>query len=142
MPGGLYERDGEGRIFNTAIAVSPQGEIAARYRKAFPWQPYEATEPGHEFAWTNQVYVVNLDAADPAGVGHSAIVDPEGTVRRQAAGGEEILIDVLDLDAVTRVRRYGSSGLNRPWAQLERYGHAIELPAYGGGFRPRPSGRE
>ncbi|MGW4645937.1 carbon-nitrogen hydrolase family protein [Kitasatospora sp. NPDC004289] len=198
VPGSLYERDADGRIFNTAIAVSPQGEIAARYRKVFPWQPYETTEPGHEFvvfdlpgigraglaicydgsfpetvrqlawlgaevviqptltttrdremelvcaranAWTNQVYVVNLNAADPAGVGHSAIVDPEGTVRQQAAGGEEVLVDVLDLDAVTRVRQYGSSGLNRPWAQLERYGQAIELPAYGGAFRPRPSGR-
>ncbi|WP_234338405.1 nitrilase-related carbon-nitrogen hydrolase [Streptomyces sp. NRRL F-5727] len=86
-------------------------------------------------AWTNQVYVVNVNAADPAGVGASVVVDPEGLVRQQAGHGEEVLVDVLDLDAVTRVRRYGSAGINRPWAQLARYGSTIELPMYGGTFR-------
>ncbi|MEV8097568.1 carbon-nitrogen hydrolase family protein [Kitasatospora sp. NPDC085879] len=196
VPGSLYERAEDGRIFNTAVAVSPAGEIVASYRKVFPWQPYEATEPGTGFtvfdlpgigraglaicydgsfpetarqlawmgaevviqptltttrdremelvcaranAWTNQVYVVNVNAADPAGVGGSAIVDPEGIVRQQAGGGEEILVDVLDLDTVTRVREHGSAGLNRPWAQLARYGHTLQLPAYGGTFVPRPA---
>ena len=27
------------RLYNTAIAISPQGELVAAYRKAFPWQP-------------------------------------------------------------------------------------------------------
>ncbi|MCT4353536.1 carbon-nitrogen hydrolase family protein [Streptomyces sp. Je 1-79] len=83
-------------------------------------------------AWTNQVYVVNVNAGDPAGVGTSAVVDPEGLVRQQAGPGEEILVDVLDLDTVTRVRRYGSAGINRPWSQLARYGESIGLPVYGG----------
>ncbi|WP_052499556.1 hypothetical protein [Streptomyces vietnamensis] len=90
-------------------------------------------------AWTDQVYVVDVNAADPAGVGAGVIVDPEGTVRRQAGTGEEVLVDVLDLDTVTRVRTYGSVGINRPWAQLARYGERIELPVYGGTFRPVPS---
>ncbi|MFD9726163.1 carbon-nitrogen hydrolase family protein [Streptomyces sp. NPDC059072] len=189
IPGSLYERAEDGRIFNTAIAVSPDGEIVARYRKVFPWQPYETTTPGHEFtvfdipgtgrvglaicydgsfpetvrqlawmgaeiviqptltptrdremelvcaranAWTNQVYVVNVNASDPAGVGTSTVVDPEGIVRQQAGGGEEIIVDVLDLDTVTRVRHYGSAGLNRPWSQLARYGESVQLPMYGG----------
>ncbi|MGW6703818.1 carbon-nitrogen hydrolase family protein [Streptomyces sp. NPDC054956] len=193
IPGSLYERAADGHIYNTALAVSPEGEIVARYRKVFPWQPYEKTTPGHEFtvfdipgagrvglaicydgsfpetarqlawlgaeiiiqptltptrdremeivcaranAWTNQVYVVNINASNPAGVGTSTIVDPEGTIRQQAGPGEEILIDVLDLDTVTRVRRYGTAGINRPWTQLARYGESIELPMYGGnGFR-------
>ncbi|MEV6247355.1 carbon-nitrogen hydrolase family protein [Streptomyces sp. NPDC051742] len=192
IPGSLFERAADGRIFNTAVAVSPEGEIVARYRKIFPWQPYERTAPGDEFtvfdipgtgriglaicydgsfpetvrqlawlgaevvvqptltttrdremelvcaranAWTNQVYVLNVNAADPAGVGGSAIVDPEGIVRQQAGGGEEILVDVLDLDTVTRVREHGSAGLNRPWSQLARYGEGIHLPMYGGAFR-------
>ncbi|MFD7256455.1 carbon-nitrogen hydrolase family protein [Streptomyces sp. NPDC059874] len=195
VPGSLYERAGDGRIHNTAIAVSPEGEIAASYRKVFPWQPYETTAPGGEFvvfdlpgigraglaicydgsfpetarqlawlgaeviiqptltttrdremelvcaranAWTNQVYVVNVNGADPAAVGASAIVDPEGIVRQQAGGGEEVLVDVLDLDAVTRVRTHGSAGLNRPWEQLARYGSTIHLPAYGATFQPVP----
>ncbi|MFE2015851.1 carbon-nitrogen hydrolase family protein [Streptomyces sp. NPDC059491] len=190
VPGSVYERAEDGRIHNTALAVSPQGEIAARYRKVFPWQPYEKSAPGDEFtvfdipgvgrvglavcydgsfpetvrqlawlgaevvvqptltptrdremelvcaranAWTNQVYVVNVNAADPAGVGQSVVVDPEGTVRQQAGPGEEVLVDVLDLDAVTRVRTYGSTGLNRPWSQIARYGETLKLPMYGGG---------
>ncbi|MFB7591062.1 carbon-nitrogen hydrolase family protein [Streptomyces sp. NPDC056169] len=190
IPGSLYEQAEDGRIHNTAIAVSPEGETVARYRKVFPWQPYEKTAPGHEFtvfdipgvgrvglaicydgsfpetarqlawlgaeiiiqptltptrdremelvcaranAWTNQVYVVNINASDPTGLGGSVVVDPEGIIRQQAGGGEEILVDVLDLDAVTRVRRYGSSGMNRPWSQLARYGESVRLPMYGGG---------
>ncbi|MFI8503468.1 carbon-nitrogen hydrolase family protein [Streptomyces sp. NPDC085524] len=189
VPGSLYERAEDGHLYNTALAVSPEGEIVARYRKVFPWQPYEKTTPGDEFtvfdipgagraglaicydgsfpetvrqlawmgaeiiiqptltptrdremelicaranAWTNQVYVINVNAADPAGVGTSAVVDPEGIVRQQAGPGEEILVDVLDLDTVTRVRRYGSAGINRPWSQLARYGESVELPMYGG----------
>ncbi|MEY9942611.1 carbon-nitrogen hydrolase family protein [Streptacidiphilus sp. MAP5-3] len=192
VPGTVFERAADGRVHNTALAVAPTGEIAARYRKVFPWQPYEKAAPGEEFtvfeipgkgriglaicydgsfpetvrqlawlgaevviqptltttrdrelelvcaranAWTNQVYVVNVNAADPAGVGASAIVDPEGVVRQQAGPGEEVLVEVLDLDAVTRVRRYGSNGLNRPWSQLARYGSAVRLPMYGGSFR-------
>ena len=88
-------------------------------------------------AWTNQVYVVNVNAADPAGVGASAIVDPEGTVRQQAGPGEEILVDTLDLTTVDRVRAHGSNGLNRPWHQLASYGSTIHLPAYEGAtFQP------
>lgn len=192
IPGSLFERGEDGRVYNTAVAVSPKGEVVARYRKVFPWQPYEKTAPGHEFtvfdlpgvgrvglaicydgsfpetvrqlawlgaeiilqptltttrdremelvcaranAWTNQVYIVNVNASDPAGVGTSTIVDPEGIVRQQAGTGEEILVDVLDLDTVTRVREQGSAGLNRPWAQLARHGERIHLPMYGGAFR-------
>ncbi|MFB7512405.1 carbon-nitrogen hydrolase family protein [Streptomyces sp. NPDC056144] len=192
VPGTVFERTPDGTIHNTALAISPEGAIAATYRKVFPWQPYEQAAPGNRFtvfeipgigrvglaicydgsfpetvrqlawlgaevviqptltttrdremeqvcaranAWTNQVYVVNVNASDPAGVGASLIVDPEGTVRQQAGGGEEVLVDVLDLDAVTRVRRYGSAGINRPWSQLARHGAGIELPMYGGTFR-------
>jgi formamidase len=195
VPGSLYERAEDGKVYNTAVAVSPEGRIAATYRKVFPWQPYEDTEPGSDFtvfdvdgigriglaicydgsfpetarqlawlgaevivqptltttrdremelvcaranAWTNQVYVVNVNAADPCGVGASVIVDPEGIVRQQAGSGEEILVDVLDLDAVTRVRTHGTAGLNRPWDQLARYGRTVNLPMYAGGTFQTP----
>jgi formamidase len=49
VPGSIYERAGDGGIHNTAVAISPSGELVARYRKAFPWQPYERTEPGERF---------------------------------------------------------------------------------------------
>ena len=196
VPGTLYELGHDDLIYNTAVVVSPEGKVAASYRKIFPWQPYERTTPGHECtvfdlpgtgriglaicydgsfpeivrqlawsgaevilqptltstrdremelvcaranAWTNQVYVVNLNAADPCGVGQSVIVDPEGMVRQQAGPGEEVLVDVLDLDAVTRVRTYGSQGLNRPWQQLAEHGPQLRFPMYAdGAMRPAP----
>ncbi len=45
IPGSVYERTADG-VGNTAVVVSPAGELVARYRKCFPWQPYETTVPG------------------------------------------------------------------------------------------------
>jgi formamidase len=47
VPGSIVERDGA-NLHNTAIAVSHEGEIVARYRKLFPWMPYETSVPGNE----------------------------------------------------------------------------------------------
>lgn len=46
--GTIYERDGAA-IYNTAIVVSPEGELVATYRKLFPWMPYEPTTPGDRY---------------------------------------------------------------------------------------------
>jgi formamidase len=49
VPGSLYELEGE-RLYNTALVISPAGEIVARYRKLFPWLPLEAeTTAGDQF---------------------------------------------------------------------------------------------
>ncbi|MEX1265737.1 MAG: carbon-nitrogen hydrolase family protein, partial [Woeseia sp.] len=40
LPGSLFEKDGD-RIYNTAPVINPAGEVIARYRKQFPWLPYE-----------------------------------------------------------------------------------------------------
>jgi len=188
IPGSVYERSAEGDVYNTTVLLSPQGEIAASYRKMFPWRPYEVCRPGDRFvtvdipdrgriglsicydtwfpevtrhlAWmgaevivvptltptsdrpqelvltqanaiANQVYVVSVNGAAPYGTGRSLIVDPEGLVRHLAGEGATVISDVLDLDAVTRVRRYGTTGLNRMWQQF-RDGEALELPLYQG----------
>jgi formamidase len=68
----------------------------------------------------NQLYVVSVNASAPAGLGRSLIVDPEGLVRVAAGESEELLTDVLDLDAVTRVREFGTAGVSRIWERLER----------------------
>jgi len=187
VPGTVFERAEDGRIHNTALAFSPQGDLVARYRKVFPWQPHEECAPGDEFvtfdipgvarvglaicydgnfpeafralAWmgaevvlqptltttsdreaelvlaranaiANQLYVVNLNAASPAGLGRSLVVDPEGLVRRQAGEAEELLTDVLDVDAVTRVREHGTAGVSRIWDQAKRLVPELELPMY------------
>jgi predicted amidohydrolase len=188
VPGSSYEREGS-RIYNTALAVSPDGEIVARYRKCFPWRPWETTTPGDRFvvfdipsigrvglsicydtwfpevarhlAWmgaevilqptltptadrhqevvlarataiTNQVFVVNLNAAAPSANGSSLIVDPEGNVLVQAGEAPIALTQVIDLAAVDRVRHYGTAGLNRLWSQVQAEDPPLELPLYDG----------
>lgn len=39
--GSLYEREG-GKIFNTCPIINPDGDVVARYRKMYPFLPYEA----------------------------------------------------------------------------------------------------
>jgi predicted amidohydrolase len=49
VPGSMYEVDGD-KLYNTALVISPQGEIVRKYRKMFPWLPYEnGVTPGDEF---------------------------------------------------------------------------------------------
>lgn len=40
IPGSLYESD-RGAIYNTLPVISPSGEILHRYRKMYPFRPYE-----------------------------------------------------------------------------------------------------
>jgi predicted amidohydrolase len=88
-------------------------------------------------AIVNQVAVVNVNAAAPVGNGRSLVIDPEGAVRYEAGVGEEVVTAVLDLDQVERVRERGSFGINRLWEEMDRIGPGLELPLYGGSYRPR-----
>ncbi|UTW44116.1 carbon-nitrogen hydrolase family protein [bacterium SCSIO 12696] len=40
MPGTLFEKSGS-KVYNTALVINPDGEVVTRYRKMFPFQPYE-----------------------------------------------------------------------------------------------------
>jgi len=46
IPGSMYERSGDD-VFNTALVFSPKGELVGKYRKRYPWCPYEKTKPGN-----------------------------------------------------------------------------------------------
>lgn len=48
IPGSFYEKEKD-KIYNTSVVISPDGEIAARYRKIFPWRPLEEVEAGKDF---------------------------------------------------------------------------------------------
>ncbi|WP_230421064.1 carbon-nitrogen hydrolase family protein [Actinomadura soli] len=49
LPGSVVERGENGELFNTALAFSPEGRLAASYRKIFPWRPYEPYDSGDRF---------------------------------------------------------------------------------------------
>lgn len=40
IPGSIYE-ESEGTVFNTCPVINPQGEVVLRYRKMYPFLPYE-----------------------------------------------------------------------------------------------------
>lgn len=49
VPGSIYERYGD-RNYNTAIVIAPSGDVIGRYRKMFPFAPYEqGISPGADF---------------------------------------------------------------------------------------------
>jgi len=49
LPGSLYEKTDAG-TYNTTPVINPKGEVIARYRKMFPFMPYEVgVESGTEF---------------------------------------------------------------------------------------------
>ncbi len=48
VPGSMFEKAG-GKVYNTVPVINPEGEVVVRYRKMFPWNPYEVdTTAGHE----------------------------------------------------------------------------------------------
>ncbi|WP_405649746.1 carbon-nitrogen hydrolase family protein [Streptomyces sp. NBC_01386] len=88
-------------------------------------------------AITNQVFVASVNAAAPSGTGRSLVIDPQGTVRAETVdAGDSTLTDVIDLDEVSNVRRYGTAGLNRIWDQFCPGDPTLDLPLYGGRIDP------
>jgi predicted amidohydrolase len=84
-------------------------------------------------AIVNQTYVLSVNSAGPLGTGRSLVVDPEGRIRVESPDASScVLTDVIDFDDVTRVRAYGTAGLNRMWEQFHADDAPIDLPVYQG----------
>lgn len=49
IPGTVCERDAHGGFFNTAVVLSPSGQLVASYRKIFVWRPHEPYDAGDRF---------------------------------------------------------------------------------------------
>jgi deaminated glutathione amidase len=45
IPGSIYVRD-QGQLFNESVVINPAGEVVLRYRKMFPFAPYEVGVTG------------------------------------------------------------------------------------------------
>lgn len=86
LPGSFFEK-ADGVIYNTAPVINPAGEVIARYRKMFPFLPYETgVEQGTEFCV--------FDVPEVGRFGVSICYDmwfPE-TTRTLAAMGAEVIL--------------------------------------------------
>jgi predicted amidohydrolase len=86
IPGSLKEKSDD-KLYNTASVIDPTGAVIARYRKMFPWCPYEKNvEAGEDF--------VVFDVPDVGRFGISICYDqwfPE-TSRNLAWMGAEVII--------------------------------------------------
>lgn len=86
IPGSLYEKR-DGKIYNTTPVIDPDGKVVGRYRKIFPFFPYERDiTPGDEF--------LVFDVPDVGRFGISICYDmwfPETTRSLCSLGAEVIL---------------------------------------------------
>jgi predicted amidohydrolase len=90
VPGSYFERDGD-KIYNTTPVINPAGQVVTRYRKMFPFTPYEeGVTQGEEFC------VFDVPGAGRFGV--SICYDlwfPEVTRTLTSMGAEVIINPVL-----------------------------------------------
>lgn len=125
IPGSMFEKMPDGRIFNTSVVINPQGEIVAKYSKMFPFRPYEAgISSGTEFCI--------FDVPDVGRFGLSICYDiwfPETTRQLTSQGVEVLLNPVLtgttDRDAELAIARATA-------AQFQCYVFAVNGLAAGG----------
>ena len=86
LPGSIFEKTDD-KIYNTATVINPQGEIVTRYRKMFPFYPYETgVTPGSEYCV--------FDVPDVGRFGVSICYDmwfPE-TIRTLVTMGAEVIM--------------------------------------------------
>src|SRR3989475_5675621 len=96
IPGSLFERRGAG-IYNTAPVIDPTGRVIARYRKMFPFQPYEiGIKPGTEFV------VFDVPAVGRFGVTICYDMWFPETTRQVAALGAEVILHPTMTDTIDR----------------------------------------
>ncbi|MEQ8356326.1 MAG: carbon-nitrogen hydrolase family protein [Kiloniellaceae bacterium] len=105
IPGSQFEKAEDGRIYNTSVVINPAGEIVTKYRKMFPFRPYEAeVSAGTEFCV--------FDVPNVGRFGLSICYDiwfPETTRQLTSQGVEVLLHPVLtgtsDRDAELAIAR-------------------------------------
>lgn len=96
IPGSMFEHL-DGKIYNTTPIINPDGVVIDRYRKMFPFYPYEqGISAGERF--------VTFDIPDVGRIGMSICYDmwfPE-TSRTLAAMGAEVIIHPTMTDTIDR----------------------------------------
>lgn len=96
IPGSMFEQAEDG-IYNTLSVINPHGQVVNRFRKLFPFRPYEiGVESGSEF--------VVFDVPNVGRFGVSICYDmwfPE-TTRTLAAMGAEVILHPTMTDTIDR----------------------------------------
>ena len=96
IPGSLYEKR-DGKVYNTTPVINPDGNVVGRYRKIFPFFPYERdVEPGSEF--------LVFDVPGVGCFGISICYDmwfPE-TIRSLASLGAEVILHPTMTNTIDR----------------------------------------
>ena len=86
VPGSMFEKEGN-NIYNTAVVINPEGELVGKYRKMFPFFPYEeGVTAGKDF--------FTFDVPDIGKFGMSICYDmwfPE-TTRTLATMGVDVIL--------------------------------------------------
>ena len=113
IPGTIYERCGE-QVFNTAPVINPEGEVVERYRKMYPFLPYERGVAAGERP-------VVFDMPGVGRIGLSICYDmwfPETTRALACLGAEAILhptmTNTVDRDAELAIAR-ASAAQHQLW---------------------------
>jgi formamidase len=101
-------------------------------------QPTATTTPDREEevvlaranAIVNQLYLFNPNMVSTFGAGRSVGVDPEGRLLFEGGAGEELFVEVIDLDRVAELRRRGTRGITRPWQHFLEGPRDVVLKPY------------
>ncbi len=86
LPGSIVEQKGDSR-YNTVPVINPEGNVIARYRKMFPWSPYEKNiTPGRDFV------VFDVPGVGKFGVSNCYDMWFQETIRTLVWMGAEVIL--------------------------------------------------
>ncbi|MEO5733291.1 MAG: carbon-nitrogen hydrolase family protein [Rubrivivax sp.] len=97
IPGSMFEAAPDGRVYNTTPVIDPSGTVVRRFRKLFPFRPYE-----RDVAGGNEFCVFDVPGVGRFGV--SICYDmwfPE-TTRTLALMGAEVILHPTMTDTIDR----------------------------------------
>ncbi|WP_346837872.1 carbon-nitrogen hydrolase family protein [Microbulbifer sp. SAOS-129_SWC] len=96
VPGSMYEKRGSA-VFNTTPVINPQGEIVGRYRKLYPFLPYEKGVTGGD-----EFLVFDVPGVGRFGVSICYDIWFPETTRALTWLGAEVIIHPTKTDTIDR----------------------------------------
>lgn len=97
IPGSMLERAPDGKLYNTSPVIDPSGHVVARYRKMFPFRPYEK-----DIAGGSEFCVFDVPGAGRFGISNCYDMWFPETTRTLAALGAEVILHPTMTDTIDR----------------------------------------